>query len=173
MSRLANFVGFQLCWFACVLGAARETHWLGPACVLGWCALHLARSRSPSRETLALLAVGACGLLVDTLQMHCGWLVYRGTPLAGLLAPAWILALWIAFATTYGSSLAWVARRTWLAALFGTFGAPLSYWAGVRMGAVQFGEPLWSSIAGIAIGWGVAFPATVALHARLSASGSR
>ncbi len=169
MSRLANFVGFQLCWFACVLGAARESGWLGPLVVLAWCALHLARHPAPAREALALLAVGACGLLVDTLQMHVGWLVYRGTPLGGVLAPAWILALWIAFATTYRSSLAWVARRTWLAALFGAIGAPFSYWAGVRMGAVQFGEPLWSSIAGIAIAWGVAFPSTVALHARLLA----
>lgn len=166
MSALANFVGFQLCWFACVLGAARGAEWLGPLVVLAWCALHLARHADPAREALALIAVGALGLLVDTLQVHEGWIDHRGTPLAGVLAPAWILALWVAFATTYRSSLAWVTRRSWLSALFGAIGAPFSYWAGVRMGAVQFGEPLWSSIAGIALAWGVALPATVALHAR-------
>ena len=54
MSKLANFVGFQLCWFACVLGAARGHEWLGPLSVarfLGWA---LTRSHDVARELASL-----------------------------------------------------------------------------------------------------------------------
>ena len=34
MKALANFVGFQAVWFACVLGAARDAGWIGVAAAL-------------------------------------------------------------------------------------------------------------------------------------------
>lgn len=158
MSKLANFVGFQACWFACVLGAARGMEWLGPLSValfLGWA---LTRSNNVGSELASLALAAVLGTLVDTLQLQMGWLTYAGTPLAGVLAPAWIVALWVVFAMTFDSSLAWLARRrAWFAA-FGAVGAPFSYWGGVRLGAVSFGEPLWPSILGISACWGAALP---------------
>lgn len=158
MSKLANFVGFQVCWFACVLGAARGHEWLGPLSValfLGWA---LTRSHDVARELASLALAAALGTVVDSVQLQMGWLSYAGTPLAGLLAPAWIVALWVVFAMTFDSSLAWLARRrTWFA-LFGAVGAPISYWGGARLGAVSFGDPLWPSILGISACWGTALP---------------
>ena len=158
MSKLANFVGFQVCWFACVLGAARGHEWLGPLSVvlfLGWALL---RSGRVARELAALGLAAALGTVVDSVQLHMGWLAYSGTPLAGVFAPAWIVALWVVFAMTFDSSLAWLARRrAWFAA-FGAVGAPFSYWGGARLGAVSFGEPLWPSICGISACWGLALP---------------
>ncbi|MBM3989095.1 MAG: DUF2878 domain-containing protein [Planctomycetes bacterium] len=158
MSKLANFVGFQACWFACVLGAARGMEWLGPlstSLFLGWALL---RSHNAARELVSLALVAVLGTLVDSLQLHMGWLKYAGTPLAGVLAPAWIVALWIVFAMTFDSSLAWLARRRAWFAIFGAVGAPCSYWGGARLGAVSFGEPLWPSILGISACWGAALP---------------
>ncbi len=158
MSKLTNFVGFQLCWFACVLGAARGHEWAGPLSValfLGWALLRVAR---PARELAALALAAGLGTVVDTLQLRMGWLAYAGTPIAGALAPAWIVALWVVFAMTFDSSLAWLARRrAWFAA-FGAVGAPCSYWGGARLGAVTFGEPLWPSVLGISVCWGLALP---------------
>jgi hypothetical protein len=158
VSKLANFVGFQACWFACVLGAARGVEWVGPVVVLVFTALSLRGRASVAKELLALAAAALLGLGVDSLEVACGWLTFAGTPLGGRLAPAWIVALWVAFALTFDSSLAWLAgRRTWFA-LFGFFGAPLSYWGGVRMGALEFGEPLFPALFGIGVAWGVALP---------------
>lgn len=158
MGKFANFVGFQACWFACVLGAAQGHEWIGPLAVLAFTALSLRGRAHVGRELLALAAAAVLGTLVDSLEVACGWLAFAGTPLAGRLPPAWIIALWVAFALTFDSSLAWLAgRRAWFA-LFGFVGAPLSYWGGVRMGALQFGEPLVPALVGIGVAWGVALP---------------
>lgn len=158
MSKLANFIGFQLCWFACVLGAARGHEWAGPAAVALFLAVSLARRDSVARELAALALAAVIGTVVDTLELRMGWLAYAGTPLLGGLAPAWIVALWVVFAMTFDSSLAWLAgRRAWFAA-FGAFGAPLSYWGGARLGALSFGEPLLESVLGISVCWGLALP---------------
>lgn len=169
MSKLANFVGFQACWFACVVGAARDREWVGPLAVAAWCALWIARSTVPAREAAALAAAALVGTLVDTLEFQAGWLSYAGTPLAGALAPAWIVALWAVFASTFDSSLRWLARRRLGFALFGALGAPLSYWGGARLGALSFGEPLLPALAGIALCWGLALPLVAALGERLRA----
>jgi hypothetical protein len=39
VSKLTNFIAFQVCWFACVLGAAKGMEWIGPLSValfLAW-----------------------------------------------------------------------------------------------------------------------------------------
>jgi hypothetical protein len=158
VGKFANFVGFQACWFACVLGAAHGAEWLGPVVVLAFTALSLRGRANVARELGALAAAALIGTGVDTLELSLGWLTFAGTPLLGALAPAWIVALWVAFALTFDSSLAWLAgRRAWFAA-FGFVGAPFSYWGGVRMGALEFGEPLLPSLVGIGVAWGVALP---------------
>jgi hypothetical protein len=171
VSKLANFVGFQACWFACVLGAAHGREWLGPVVVLVFVALALRGSPKRARELLALAGVALIGTVVDSLEVACGWLRFEGTLLAGVLAPAWIVALWVAFALTFDSSLAWLAgRRVWFG-IFGLFGAPLSYWGGVRMGALEFGEPLLPALGGIGVAWGVALPLASWAFERLRGSG--
>jgi hypothetical protein len=161
MRSLADFAAFQACWFACVLGAARGAEWLGPACVLAWCAVHLARSAQRKREARALCAVALLGTLADTLILQAGWLHYAGTPLAGFLAPAWIAALWAAFATTFGTSFAWVAKDLRLAALLGALAAPLSYWAGERLGALAVGTPRALALACVGALWAAALPLAI------------
>jgi hypothetical protein len=47
--------------------------------------------------------------------------------------------LWLAFASTINHSLKWVARIPYAAHLSGLLGAPLSYLAAERLGAVSFG----------------------------------
>jgi hypothetical protein len=55
------------------------------------------------------------------------------------IVPPWITALWIGFATLPRFSLAWLRGKPWLAALLGGVAGPLSYLAGVRLGAVAVG----------------------------------
>jgi Protein of unknown function (DUF2878) len=163
---LLDFLAFQALWFACVLGAACGAEWLGPAGVLAWCAFHLARSPRRMREARALLAVTLLGTLADTLISQAGWLHYAGTPLAGCLAPAWIAALWAAFATTFDTTFAWVARDLRLAALLGALAAPLSYWAGERLGALEVGTPRSFSLVCVGAVWAAALPLAIRAYRR-------
>lgn len=171
MSKLVNFIGFQLCWFACVLGAARGYAWLGPLAVLLWSAWCVRVAPRPAREASALVAVGALGALVGAVELGLGWLEFLGRAAAPGLAPAWILALWVAFATTFESSLQWVTRRSWLLVAFALFGAPLSYLGGERLGALTVLAPRTVSLAGVGVLWALALPLAAWIHRRLRAGG--
>ena len=81
------------------------------------------------------------GLVFDSLLVTVGWLEYPNGMFAPVVAPYWILSMWVLFATTLNVSLAWLHGRYTLAAVFGAIGGPLSYLAGARLGAVTLAEP--------------------------------
>ncbi len=168
MSTLSNFIGFQVCWFACVLGAAHSLEWIGPLVVLAWCGLCVRTARGRVREALALLTVGGLGALVAAVELHFGWLEFRGASLSPRIAPAWIVALWIAFASTFEASLRWVTRRPALAAAFALVGAPLSYLAGERFGSLTVVGPRTTALVGIGVLWAFALPLAAWGYRRLS-----
>lgn len=159
----ANFVLFQAAWFAVILSAAADRAWLGSAAValvVGW---HLVFALQPAREARLVAAAVAIGAVLDSLVLATGAIVYRGP--AGALAPHWILALWALFATTLNVSMAWLHGRPWLAALLGAIAAPLSYAAGVRLGAGRFVDmPLALGLLGA--GWAAVMPLLVRLAVR-------
>lgn len=160
MRNLLSFLSFQGAWFVAVEGAARGSMWAGPAAAAVVAAVHVARSARPAREIAFLLGVGLAGTLADT-ALHALEVTGYPTSREGwpfLFVPPWITALWLAFATQTGTSLAWLAPRPWLAALLGAVGGPLSYLAGVRIGAVATGEPAWATWVGLAVEYAVATP---------------
>lgn len=168
MKNLLNFVLFQACWFALVMGVSRGWTWQAPALVAASLVVHLLWvARAPRREALALLVVAVLGLAIDTLLLQTGALLYGGVPLLGLLAPAWILALWVCFASTFHASMSWLQGRPVLAMVFGAVGAPLSYLGGARLGALRFGEPFWGSALIVALAWAVATPLFLWISARI------
>lgn len=164
--RLAgNFIAFQLGWFACVLGAANGLPWSGPLVASAVVALHLGLSRRPGRELRLVGAAMLLGLLVDSLLMATGWLIYpTGQWLPGL-APYWIVAMWGLFATTLNVSMVWLRGRPVLTALMGGIGGPLSYLAGEKLGAIVLAPPLPALIA-LALAWALAMPLLMRLAER-------
>lgn len=154
----ANLAGFQLGWFACVLGAAHGMPWLGPLValpVLGW---HLASARRPGRAALLLAAAALVGLGLDTLLIRAERIAFaEGVFLEGF-APYWMVVLWALFASTFDVSLRWLRERPALAALFGALGGPLAYWAGGRLGAAVLQEPVWAGLLLVGLLYAVATP---------------
>jgi hypothetical protein len=158
MALVVNVVLFQLGWFACVLGAARGLPWLGvgvAALVLAW---HLARAAQPRRELALVAAAALIGVVFETLLVQSGWLRFdeRGMLLAGT-APVWMVALWALFATTINVAMRALRSRLVVAALLGALGAPLAYWGGARLGAVELASA-GAALAAIGIGWAVLTP---------------
>jgi hypothetical protein len=163
---IANVAIFQAAWFACVASAAQGTPAWGLAAVAAAVAIHLAMSSAPGRDALLILAALGLGAIWDTLAMHAGWVTYASPGPVGGFAPAWILALWVLFATTLREPLRWMHARPLLAAAFGALGAPLSYAAAANMGACRFADPVVSLVA-LGIGWAVMTPVLVELARRL------
>jgi hypothetical protein len=163
VSRALNYLGFQLGWFACVGGAARGRPWLGPAAAAALIGLHLAAVPDRARELRRLAAVGVFGAAVESAAIALGLYGYAGGWGIWWLAPAWIVALWALLGATFESSLSWLSRKPRLAALFGAVGSPLSFSAGVRMGAAGFVAPPPVALAALAVLWAAALPLAFAV----------
>lgn len=133
---LINFALFQIGWFACVLGGAWGWPWVGVAFVGLATLWHLRIVPNPGGEAVLLAVAVAIGALVDSLLPAAGWVVYPSGQLHLLMAPVWIIALWVLFAGTLNMSMKWLRDRYFLALLFGAVGSPMSYYAGSRLGAV-------------------------------------
>ena len=168
----ANFLAFQIGWFACVLGGAHGLPWVGTGIALVIVAWHLTRAARPKQELLLVLSAAAIGALFDTLLVWLGWFTYSsGTLIAGT-APHWMVALWMLFATTLNLSLAWLKRRLFVAALFGAIGGPLAYLGGEKLGALNFASPTAGLIA-LAIGWALLTPLLAMIAQRFDGFVSR
>ena len=165
MGVVLNLLLYQAGWAACVLGAARGAPWLGVAAAVAIVSLHLANAREPRREARLIAGAVAAGAAFETLLVQAHLLRYPNGVLIEGTAPLWMLALWAMFATTLNVSLRSLRGRPWLAAILGAVGAPLAYYAGERMGALQLGDKYFA-LGMIAVGWAWATPLLLAAARR-------
>jgi Protein of unknown function (DUF2878) len=167
---IVNVVLNYAAWFAVAGLAARGQFAWAVLPPLMAVAIHLALTERARRrpELLLCLAALPIGLVVESINIASGATQYaQGASLAGL-PPLFMLGLWMAFATMTNVSLGWLKERPGLAALFGALAAPLSYYAGAKLGALTIGEPVWQSLAIIGAAWAVALPALLWIARRIS-----
>jgi len=161
-----NIVGLSAGWWACVIGAANEMAWIGLLVVGAHLAIHLRLSGHLTHEMQLLLTAGGVGFLLDFILVSIGVLVF---PTQAVLhtSPAWMVALWLNFATAMSTSLTYLRGHLLAATLVGGFGGPMAYWGGVQAGAIELAlsELIW-----VAVEWGLALPflswLSVRLHGR-------
>jgi hypothetical protein len=157
-TKLVNFALFQAGWFACVLGAAFDRVWLGTNLGVVLVLIHLALAPNRAGE-MRLLAFALCvGLVVDSVHIGTGALVFFEGSVISVLAPPWILVLWMQLASTLRFSLSWLEGRYAFGCLLGACCGVLAYAAGVRLGAAGFGPDPILALLQIGAGWGLALP---------------
>ena len=166
MITVVNFILFQLSWFAGVLGAANGIPWLGPIAVTLLVAYHLAKVPEPRVEAALLSAAAGIGVVFDSMLVAAGWVSYPTGQWHPMMAPYWIITMWIAFATTLNVSMKWLKNRHALAFVFGGVGGPLSYLAGVKLGAATFNNAT-LALAALSVGWAVIMPWLMSISTRL------
>ncbi|GAB4266860.1 MAG: DUF2878 domain-containing protein [Methylomicrobium sp.] len=160
MSRkpLINMAWMQALWFAAVLAAAAGRIEVAPAVLalfIGWQARPSIRVFGDFRLIPVALLLG---FVLDSAWIRFGWIRFESPFPLVELAPLWILSLWVGLALTLNHSLAWLQSKLWLSGLLGGLGAPLSYTAAERLGALSIttDSPAW--IAGLSIAWAAAIP---------------
>lgn len=153
-----NFVLYEMVWFASVMGASHGAAWPAGVATLLFGAWRLTVSQN-ARAEIRLVVVGVLlGFLFDGALVRSGLVAYAAPWPAGM-APAWILALWAAFALSVVPLLGYLHTRPWLATAFGAAGGPLAYLGAARGWAViHFAEPMWHPLLALALGWGAAMP---------------
>ncbi len=169
MNVLINFAAFQVGWFSSVIGAAQQMPWLGPLAFLVVLAIHLRQASRPKSELGLVIACGIIGVFFDSLLVAAGWVTYPSGLFSEMLAPYWIVTMWMLFGTTLNLSMGWMKGRPVLAALLGAFGGPSSYYAGQKLGGIQFLE-FFPAMISLAIGWAIFMPLLMHLAERLDGS---
>ena len=156
MAKFWNFVIFQFGWFACVLGAANKQVLWAVIGTLAYITFHAWRSSSPKTEITLLFKAFVFGLVADTLIMRLGYLDFQDDWPSPFLSHLW---MWVLVATTINGSLSWLRGRPVLGAVLGGIAGPISYEAGIRMGAGGWG--LGGQITGfilVGVVWAIAIP---------------
>lgn len=166
MHNVANLVGYQLVWFAAVLGAARGWPWLGAlaALLFGSVQLHASAQRRAD-ACLALCAI-AVGFVLDGTLSLLGVAHYAAT--SPPWPPAWLLAIWAAFGLTLNHSFALAQRHLGASALVAAVGGPLAYLAAARLGAVVLPQPASRGLVALALAWSLALPLLAMAARRLA-----
>jgi hypothetical protein len=156
----------QVGWFACVESAAHGAPWMGTLCVVALLAAHLRIVARPVEEFKLVLAVVVIGAVWETALVRAGLLAYPSGTIVRGTAPYWIPALWALFAAQLNTSYRWLKTRLALASLFGAIAGPLSFRAGVALGALRFVQPP-AAVLALAIGWAVLLPLILLISRRL------
>jgi hypothetical protein len=152
-----NLIAFQISWFSCVIGAGMQYPWLGAIIVLTFTVWHLRGSKNAQAEILLLSIVMMIGGLFDQVLQSASLIHYQSHGWSDALVPAWILALWLAFACTLNVSLRWMRGKWLLSIIFGLIGGPLAYIGAEKLGAATLTTMPTSYIA-LAVGWSILMP---------------
>jgi hypothetical protein len=161
-----NVLGYQLTWFVTVIGVSHGKAWTGIVTSALFCGSQLVWSRWRRLDLLLIAAALLLGALLDGALAMTGLVQYPGSSPAAPVssAPAWILSLWAAFATTITRSLGWLRGRPWTAFVLGAVGGPLAYLGAARgWGVVRLAPPTWQPMLVLALGWAGALVLLVVL----------
>jgi len=162
---LFNLLGTQLGWFACVWGAAQGMEWLGPLFALGYLPVHLAWLPNPRREIGFIILATLIGIAIEVFHVAVELLIYPAKE--AWLPPLWMVALWLIFSSSIAYTWGWLQERYLLSAIIGGIAGPLTYLAGVQLGAATFGWPLGPTLIILMVIWALVMPTLVWLARRV------
>jgi hypothetical protein len=165
--KIVNFLLFQMGWTICVIGAAKGLPAVSVASVTVLLLIHLYLINGKLGELKLFANAAAIGFLVDSTNILSGvfYPLGAGSP---LIAPLWLIMLWPLFASTLHHSLNWLETRPLLASALGAVGGPLAYYAGSKIGALNFNpDTVHLGLLAIALEWAVVTPVLFWLSKRL------
>ena len=130
---IAEWVGFQLVWLACALGAAQERNAPGVIAAAFFIGAILAMKRWSLSESVTILASGAVGVVAESVLVSTELVRFAAPWPSPQLAPAWIVALWLAFGATLSTIASLLGHYLVIkASVIGFVAGPIAYWAGER-----------------------------------------
>lgn len=135
-------IAFDLYWTLVVLFRERG--------VIVWLALAMLAcvTLAPALRMYALV-LAAAGSTLDAIWALKGLIRFSGD---GVL-PLWMVALWLMFAVVWTRLTRTSALPGWTLALLATFGGPVAYFMGERLGAITFVQPNVIVLSWLGLGW--------------------
>jgi hypothetical protein len=149
------------------LGAAQGLSTPGIVAACAYVSAQLVLYRGSGGLWHPILASGALGLVAESMLAASGLVQFAAHWPHGSAAPAWIVALWLAFGATLPATARLLGSDAYgkAAALGAVFG-PLAYAAGAKIGALAIKEPSWAAFAAIGGIWALSMPLLLAIARR-------
>ena len=156
-----SILSFNLAWYLCIA----HDEWSLIGLVVGYlahCSFIYFTSQTwrynLALDTLWLLFLGALGWAFESCFIFLGVLIQEDYQAGIGAVPYWLLCVWCLFALSFRFALR--PLKTWPASLLLPLGsvAAASYFFGAELSSsVQLVEPLWWSLAVIALSWSLLF----------------
>ena len=160
-----TLVAYEIVWFTAVFGAGHGLAWPGMAAVALFACWRLAASPCRAIELRLIAVTVLLAIVLEGFWVTTGVILYAAPwPLPN--APAWLIALWLAFALTVVPLFGYLHARPVLAALIGGVGGPLAYLGGAKAHALQLSAPAWRGLLALSLGWAIAMPILTSLAGR-------
>lgn len=152
---LWNLISANIGWLACIIGAAKDHHWLGLVVVPILFVIHIVViERHKIRKIfIVALATMAIGFLMDTILIIAGTVQPKRWFMMAPFTTVWDLLIWANFSLTLDTSLRFLQKRPLAAAFLGAICAPMTYYAGDRLGALHFSEPVFRGLLWVGVMW--------------------
>lgn len=156
-SKLIHAVAFQVGWFICILGG----NWFSLTYTIIFLAAHFwflsHKKTCLKKEALWLLLVFVSGFILETISFSNKFL-YSLTPTVIykylIIAPLWMLNLWILFALALRTFLSFIFIKPNITYLITCVAIPLNYYAGAELSTnVSINNPHALSLALITLMW--------------------
>ena len=168
IKNIINIIGFNIGWWACVLGAANDLAYLGPVVMILFLIVHHYLFVSDIQEIYLVLIIGAIGTITDSLLFLSGSFIYAGAYSNEILiAPMWITAMWMGFSATVNHSMSWLKDKWLIMVICGIVFGPAAFFTGEKFGAIEFHLSALLSVLVIAIVYGILMPAIYFLNRHL------
>jgi hypothetical protein len=157
MRLFLNALGFQTAWWACIAGVGQGLEIPALAYGLVLAVLHVWFAPQPRQEIKLATVALTLGVTVDTLLQATSVIDFYGWSLA-FLSPFWLWLLWVLFAMTLNTSLAFLQNQSlWLSAAAGLVLGPMTYYAGAQLGAASF-DGAFLHVMALGLTWMIALP---------------
>ncbi|HEY7774066.1 MAG TPA: DUF2878 domain-containing protein [Marinagarivorans sp.] len=165
---IANALGFQAMWLiAVIFGDSLTLVAVLLLVLINFFLLYIVYQARFSwrNEVLTIAVCLAIGFFVEWVNLQLGvW----STSVSHALPPLWLLAIWVAFATSLHGSLAFLQDRLVLAAFAGLIFSPLSYFAGAKLSPNYALADPYKSLVIVGVIWFFVMPLLAVLAAKIS-----
>ena len=166
--KLFNIVGFYLCWWVAILGAANSYFFIGPLFVMFFLFFHFFYVINQKKEIIFILICFFIGLFIDTFFLRFGVIDYKGLlPEKFNLAPLWVISLWMCFGSSISHSFKWVKGNYIFLFFLGAISGPLIYASATKLEVLYFNYSIYINLIIVSIAWGLFLPLVVYISDKL------
>ena len=159
---LFNIIGFYLCWWISIFGAANNNNFIGPIFVLIFLLVHFLYVVNQKNEIIFILICFFIGLFVETCFLKFNVIDYRGyLPNKFNIAPLWVVFLWMCFGSSISQSFKWAKGNYFYLSLLGVVSGPIIYVSATKVEALYFNFSIYFNLMSVSIAWGIFVPLVV------------